>query len=109
MDDEAVLELHLQGFTTPEIALTMGVTEGTVGNCLRRLRRRLGPDAVPYHSDVQRMIKNEARAFKPDAGDIPETWAGCFRLLAHRLRDINDAEGWALAQRIAKERHMRDL
>jgi hypothetical protein len=122
VDYDEVLRLHLQGLTAGQIAIKMGRAEGGVANAITQMRKAYGVERVPYLKDVQRQLR-EAKAEKvkqiptpkrtPSIAhpcfkyEIPETWAGAFRMLALYLDRSGDTEGWELAKHIAKQKGMR--
>jgi hypothetical protein len=122
---DEVLRLHLQGLTAGQIAIKMGRAEGGVANAITQMRKAYGVERVPYLKDVQRQLR-EAKAEKvkkpeqiptpkrtPSIAhpcfkyEIPETWAGAFRMLALYLDRSGDTEGLELAKHIAKQKGMR--
>ena len=101
IDEEQLLDLHLQGMSSRQIAVSMGCTVPTVDSNIKRLRMKYGEEVVPYATDVGYVKKNPMQS---DHGLL--TWAGAFKLLVRYLRDKGDAEGYAYAQEIAQRKQM---
>lgn len=101
IDEEVLLDLHLSGLSSRQIAINMGTTVPTVESTIKRMRNKYGEEVVPYAADAGHQRHN------PTAGDAGMlTWAGAFRLLARHLRDKGDSEGYAYAQEIANRKKM---
>jgi hypothetical protein len=100
IDEDEVLDLHLQGMSPRQIALRVGSTMTTVDSAIKRMRIRYGEEVVPYidHTGAKRYPMQDAPGIL--------TWAGAFKLLARHMRDKGDAEGYAYAQELAKQKQM---
>lgn len=108
-DCERILEMYRRGIGPTEIAAALRLKYTSVKHYIARKRKELGTASVPYINEQSKFRPKKA-ACQPKAGafakDEITTWAGAFKVLAHRVRDSGDAEGWAYAQQIAKAKGM---
>ena len=106
---ERILNMYRQGVGPTDIAMALEIPYGSIKHLIARKRKELGTASVPYINEQSKFRPKKA-ACQPKAGafakDEVTTWAGAFKVLAHRLRDSGDAEGWTLAQQIARQKGM---
>lgn len=131
LDYDEVYKLHMLRLHPTQIARKMNCAQSSVTYAIARMREAYGEEVVPYLDGFRRpktakpSSKSEQKPKpkpklepKPEPKrtasikqpcfryEVPETWAGAFRLLANHLRKSGDAEGWELAKRIAKDKKM---
>ena len=105
---ERIVAMYLGGTAPKDIAASLRISGSTVNNVIHERRRKLGVDAVPYLGGKSGRPKKNSQPVvtKLLEFDEPPTWAGAFKVLAHRLRDLGDEDGWKMAQEIAKAKGM---